>query len=214
MWSPLSCHFCLHKISFFIPSLSIYVCPLLWWALPFPPLALINSEVSMPAEHPFWAHQESGCYADPALPCMWPLTMALHFYGRPGFLLYTPPGCGHTTLQPLQTVSAQPTSVLPLALSSKAKFHHPGPMRTSGCTSQAGECRVVVWTICAGLCLFCLQQTGWCPLLQVFEAPFLSQPISPPVRGLPRVQEHFLFQSSLPGLQVPFCFLFFFFHST
>ena len=57
-------------------------------------------------------------------------------------------------------------------------------------------------TVCARLCLFCPPQPSCCALLQVFEAPPLSQLISPPVRGLARVRKPFLFRSSFPWAQV------------
>ena len=60
-------------------------------------------------------------------------------------------------------------------------------------------------TICACLSAFFLLQTGSCVLFQGSEA--LSWLMSLLVRGRPRVQEAFLFQSSLPGVQVPFGFL-------
>ena len=67
-------------------------------------------------------------------------------------------------------------------------------------------------TVCAGLSLFCLPQTGFCTLLWASEAPFLSWLISLLARGLLRVQEPFLFFSSLPGLQsCPSSSIFFFF---
>ena len=121
------------------------------------------------------------------------------------------PGCNCTILQPLQAVSVQLTAVIFPGLSSKPRVSTPSPhpyqrMRLSGWGTQGGG-----MTAYAGLSLFCLPQTGFCALLRAFEAPFLPQLISPPVTGLLSVWEPFLFFSSLPGVQVLSCFLFFFF---
>ena len=105
----------------------------------------------------------------------------------------------------------QPTLSSPWVCPLKPEFQHPAPACTSWCERQAGECRQVARTLCAGLALLCLPQTGCCTLLPASEAPFLSWLISLPVKGLPRVQEHFLFHSSLPGVQILSWFPFLFF---
>ena len=136
--------------------------------------------------------------------------MVLRFRGGPGFFrkhswLLRP------TLPPLQAVSAQPTAVLSLGLSSKPRVTAPSPhpyqwTRVSGWGTQGSGTTVRV-----GLSLSCLPLTGCCALLQASEAPFLSRLISPPVR-LPWVWEPLLcFSSTPPGAQVSSHFLYFFF---
>ena len=65
-------------------------------------------------------------------------------------------------------------------------------------------------TLCAALPLFCLLQACWGSLLWASKPPYLSQLISWLVKGVPRVREHFLFHSFLPGLQFLSWFLVFF----
>ena len=89
----------------------------------------------------------------------------------------------------------------------------PCPLRMSTRVSCAGECSKVARTIWATW--FCLPQVGGCTLPWASEAPYLSQLISQPVKGAPRVRELFFFHSSHPGAKVlsqliPFFFFFFF----
>lgn len=73
----------------------------------------------------------------------------------------------------------------------------------------------MTWTVCVGLTVLLATNWSHCPACHFTalscEVPFLSQLISPPVRGLPGVWELLLFFSSLTRVQVPSCFLFFFF---
>ena len=77
---------------------------------------------------------------------------------------------------------------------------------------QAGKHRAVALTICAYLSMFQLLQTGCYTLLQALRFP-ISQLISLPLGALPRLQETFLFHSSLPSVEGPSRFLSFFFSS-
>ena len=90
----------------------------------------------------------------------------------------------------------------------------PWPLHMSTPVSCAGECSKAARTICA--IWFCLPQVGGCTLPWAFKAPYLSQLISQPVKGAPRVTELFFFHSSHPGAQVlsQFLFFFFLFHPT
>ncbi|XP_032330253.1 transmembrane protein 255A isoform X5 [Camelus ferus] len=101
------------------------------------------------------------------------------FIADPGSIAHTP-SCGpyHT---PAQGAQSSPW-VCPL----KLEFQHLAPACTSRRASWAEECSEVAWTLCAGLSLFCLLQTGCCILLRASEAPFLSWLNSPLVKGLPR----------------------------
>ena len=97
----------------------------------------------------------------------------------------------------------------PLVRPPKPKLQHPAPpCPTPHWQTQVSGLGVLGGTDCAVLPLLWLQQTSRCTLLQGSEAPPPSQLITPPVRGLPRVQEPFLFHSSLPGAQVPSQFFF------
>ena len=95
----------------------------------------------------------------------------------------------------------------PRVCSLNPMFQPPAPMCTSRRLSQAGPRRAVARTTFIGLTLSCLPQTGCCSLLQAPESPLLSQLMSPQVRGLPQVWAPLLTFSSLPGAQVPSCFL-------
>ena len=100
-----------------------------------------------------------------------------------------------------------PLASAPRAPKAPAPRRHSPPPPTSGRASQAGAHRVVArLSVQVSLCSACHRPV----VLLSSEAPFLSWLISPPVRGLPRVQGPFLFFSSLPGVQDPSCFFFFF----
>ena len=74
----------------------------------------------------------------------------------------------------------------PQARSPKPKLLHPAPVHTGGHVSQAGDCRVMVLTVCTGFFPFWLLQTSCCILLRGSKASALSQLTSLLVRGLPR----------------------------
>ena len=131
--------------------------------------------------------------------------MALRFFGHLGFL-HKHSQLWSSSLPSTQAVSSQPTAVPSLGLLLKPTFQHPAPLHTGRHPSQAETCRTVAQTICVGLTLSCLPQSGcWAPL-QAPKAPLLSQLISPSVRGLPQMREPLFTLSSLPGVQVPPCF--------
>ena len=81
--------------------------------------------------HQLWALQEWGYYSvGSAPPFMCLLTVVFHFYGGPRLLLHTPPPhpvAACPTLYPLQAISAKPTPVLSLGLSSEAWVSAPSP---------------------------------------------------------------------------------------
>ena len=93
-------------------------------------------------------------------------------------------GTGNVNLR-IQTQSSP--QVCPL----KPEFQHPATAPTpppdpcpplpyiSRHMSQAKQCSQVTWTLCAGLSLFCLLQSGYCILLLACEAACLSQSWSP-----------------------------------
>ena len=72
----------------------------------------------------------------------------------------------------------------------------------------------MAWAFFAGLPLFYLLQTSCCILSQASEALFLSTLISPAGEAFSCVKEHFLFHSSLPGVQILSQFPFSFFSPT
>lgn len=114
------------------------------------------------------------------------------------------PSCGQTTFQLLQTISMQPTPVFSPGLSSKSQILAPSPFpfqrtHVTGWGDQGGG------IICVGLSLFCLPPTT-CALLQTSESPFLSQLISPAVRGLPSVHSQLPFRGIGPVLLTFFPF--------
>ena len=61
------------------------------------------------------------------------------------------------------TLCSQPQSS-PWVCPLKPKFHYPLPLCTSGCISQVGKCIQVDRTLCTGLSVFYLVQTGFCTL--------------------------------------------------
>ena len=85
-------------------------------------------------------------------------------------------------------------------------FQSPAPAHISSWESQDGAHREVVGIISVCLILSCLPQAGYCVFLQASKTPFLSQPTSSLLRGLPWVQKPLLSFSNLPGVQVPTCF--------
>ena len=109
----------------------------------------------------------------------------------------------HTPPLRLSLHSQHPSS--PWVCPLNPEFQHPASPRTSRCVSQAGTKMVVAQTVYVELSLFCLPQTTCCTLLSASEAPFWSQLISPLARELARVQEPFLFFSSLPGETAEMC---------
>ena len=60
----------------------------------------------------------------------------------------------------------------------------------------------MAWAFFAGLPLFYLLQTSCSVLSQASEAVFLSTLTSPADEAFSCVKEHFLFHSSLPGVQI------------
>ena len=106
-----------------------------------------------------------------ALPFAHHSTMVLCFCGGPGFLnehsrLQSP------SLPSLQVLSSQPIAVSSPSLLSNPTFQPPAPMRTGIHTSQAGACTAVAQTICVGIILFCLPQTGCCLSSEPPTLPF------------------------------------------
>lgn len=79
------------------------------------------------------------------------------------------------------------------------KLQLPAPICAGGRASRAGTCRVVDQIACAGLSLFCLQQTSCCVFLWVSEAPSLSSLITPLVEGAFQSMKNLLFSSFLSG---------------
>ena len=135
------------------------------------------------------------------------LTTVLHFCAGLGFYCIHPPAAALPHSSPFR-LSAQPTPVLSPGLSSNARVSAPGLRPYQQMLILGWECRAVTRTICAGFSLFCLPQTSCSAFLQASEAPFLSQLITAPEKGLPRVREPFLFHSFLPVSQVLSHFLF------
>ena len=134
-------------------------------------------------------------------------TMALHFYGGPGFL------CKHSQLQisslpSTQAVSLQPTAVLSLCLLSKPHVPAPSPhlhqwthisgWGTQGCGTDH---------LCRSHSVLLVTDQLLCSPLIAPEAPLLSQLISLPVRGLPQMWETLVSFSSPKGVQVPLRFI-------
>ena len=121
--------------------------------------------------------------------------------------------CAHPRLWSFHAVSMPPTpSFFYLAsLSSipESDLQFPDPDHSSRCTSQGEEWRVVALTICAGL--LNIVATNWllCSPPRLWSSSS-TQPISWVVQGLPRVQEPFLFPSSLLGVHFPSQFVFHF----
>ena len=112
------------------------------------------------------------------------------------------PSCRAPHSCPLRLSPHSKQQSLPCICSPNPMFQHPTPVHNGGHLSQAGACRAVAQTICVGLTLSCLPQAGCCALLRAPKAPLLSQLISPPVRGLPWMQESLLSFRSPPGVQV------------
>ena len=91
-------------------------------------------------------------------------TMALCFCGGLCFL-HKHSHLHSSSLPTSQAASSQPTAVSPWVCSPNPTFQPPAPMCTGGHMSQAVACRAVAQTICVGLSLSCLPQTGCCTLL-------------------------------------------------
>ena len=118
----------------------------------------------------------------------------------------------HHTLAP-QAVSRQPTPVLTLCLTSKARASVPAPAHPSQGVSQAGEClrlgSVSGWGVSGGSTDRPTMQVSLrfapCKLVVALfsEVPPLFWLISLPVRELPSMWKAFLFHSSLTGAQLP-----------
>ena len=119
-------------------------------------------------------------------PQQWRLTSL----AGPGLFLYSL-GFGAPHPSPPQAVSMQPTPVLCLGLTSKAQASAPSPHLPQRTSISGWGVLGSALTVCAGISPLCLLQTGCCALLRGSEAPPLSQLISPPVRGLPRVWKPF-----------------------
>ena len=73
--------------------------------------------------------------------------------------------CGFSYSHPLRLSPCSQQQSSPQVCSPEPMFQHPAPVHTSRHTSQAGACRAVARTICVGLTLSCLPQTGCCTLL-------------------------------------------------
>ena len=125
----------------------------------------------------------------------WPLR-------HPRLPLHTPSGVVVPGSSPFRLFPCSPSQSSLWVWSLKPKLPYPALACTGRQVSQARKCRAVVLTVYACLSLFWLLQTGCCVLLWGSEAPPLSWLISPAVTGLARVQEPFLFYSSIPGMQV------------
>ena len=146
--------------------------------------------------------RERGCYGRFRPSLHMPSTMAHHHCGGFRLSLHTLLAAVAPESSPFRLfLHSQPWSS-PQIGPLKPELQLPVPTGTSGCVSQAGECTAEALSVCTGLSLFCLLQTG--SVLSSEEAPFLSQWISLLVKGLHRMLEPFLLHSSLPGAQLPF----------
>ena len=122
----------------------------------------------------------------------------------------------HHTLAP-QAVSRQPTPVLTLCLTSKARASVPAPAHPSQGVSQAGECLrlgSVRWqhgqTNYAGLSSLCPLQTGCCTLLRSSPSVLVDLPAS---EGTSQHVESFPFSQFPHRGTAPIPIPFFFFKS-
>ena len=122
------------------------------------------------------AGQGSGCGVlsrSPQGACAWSQRLSPHATLISGAMLLwraqasssTTPVCGCATLQPLRLSPLSQHQSSPRVCPLHPEFQHPAPTGTSGCTSQTGGRRVVAQTICVGLSVVCLPQTGCCTLL-------------------------------------------------
>lgn len=113
------------------------------------------------------------------------------------------------TLQSPWAVSVQPALVPLLGFAGWSLSFSPG-LYTWLRVFCAGECNKAARTICAMV----LPSTGgWLHSPWAFKAPYLSQLISQPLKGAPRVRELFFFHSSTRGTgPVSIPFFFFLFH--
>ena len=136
-------------------------------------------------------------------PRVLPINGALHL-GKPGVLLST-----HSvaTAQPLQAISTQSVLSLSLGLTSVAWASAPSPYPCQQSISVWGVEGFNADLLCR-LPFICLPWSGCRALPQDSKVPPLSSLISPLVRRLPWVQEHFLLHSSLPEVQAPSCSFF------
>ena len=67
---------------------------------------------------------------------------------------------------PFRLFLHSPPQSSPWVRSPKPKLPHRGPTCTGGRVSQAGECRAMALTVCAGFSAFWLLQTSCCVLRQ------------------------------------------------
>ena len=150
-------------------------------------------------------HGERGCYGGPTPPFAHHSTMVHHFYGRPGLLLQTALVAAIPHSSPFR-LSPHRQHQSSLQVSSKPQVSAPRPLLyqqilVSGCGMQGGG----VDCLCMSLSVLPATNQLFCSSPSLCSS--LSVPVDLPVRGLPRVQEPSLFYLSLPGAQVPSCFL-------
>lgn len=154
--------------------------------------------------------EERGARAASPLPSfVLHLTMVLCLYGGMSFFHEHPWLWPHHTPAPwhcLWAASSSHLQVCPL----NPRLQLPAPICAGGRASRAGTCRVVDQIACAGLSLFCLQQTNCCVFLWVSVLAY-----HPTGWGsFPEHEKFTFFQLSFRG-QVLSCFvLSSFFHPT
>lgn len=133
--------------------------------------------------------REWGCSGGP-LPSLWGCVDCGVFVVDLGSVAHTPSREYHSPVPHTSYfglfLCIQPQSS-PQVCPLKPEFQHPANPSTHPLTSalhphtladtlsQAEQCSQVTWTLCAGLSLFCLLQSGYCILLLASEAPCLSQ---------------------------------------
>ena len=112
------------------------------------------------------------------------------------------PSCAHPQLlpgphpRPFRLSLPSQTKSSPRVCPLKPEFQHPAAEHTRWLGSAAR------WPGPSVLVSFC---PACCKLAAALssEPPYLSRWTSQLVKGVPRVREHFVFHSSLPGVQVP-----------
>lgn len=125
----------------------------------------------------------------------------------PTMALYT---LSHSHSSPFRLSPAHPTLVLSLGLTSEAWASAPSPYPCRQINISGWGAEGCNADLLCRLPFICLPRSGCRALLQGSKAPSQSSLISPPVRRLSWVQEHFLLHSSLPEVQAPSSSFFFF----
>lgn len=119
-------------------------------------------------------------------------------------------GCGHTRLQPFQSVSSRQSQSFPWVWAMKPDTQHCDPSCTSDPVSQVGKCRAEAMTV---LCRFLsiLAATNWLlsSLLWLQSGPSVKADLPSRKETFQREREHFLFHSSLGSVSPILISLFF-----